>query len=193
MRPAFTADPLANTLFVLTIVVWLLGELQQAVRGRSNAQQWDRNSLFVLRLCIGGGVLLGIYALRIGAAYLGFNPFSFAFALLLMWIGIAVRWWSFWTLGRYFTFRVMTSQDQKVVTTGPYRYLRHPSYAAILLTLIGVGLTFGNWLSVAAVVGLPALGLVYRIRVEEAALSNALGASYIEYATSRKRMLPLVW
>jgi|SRR5579859_1610953 len=193
MRPAFTTDPLANALFVATVVVWTLSEFQQALRHRSNAEQSDRNSLFVLRLCIGGGVLLGAFALRVGTTYFGFSPFSFAIGLLLMWIGIALRWWSFRTLGRYFTFKVMTSQDQPIITMGPYRYLRHPSYAAILLALIGIGLAFGNWLSVVVLAGVPALGLVYRIRVEEAALSTALGASYTEYATGRKRMVPLLW
>jgi len=193
MRPAFSTDPAANALFLATIVVWVLSELQAAVRGRSNAEQRDRNSRSVLGLCILGGVLLGVFALRFGATYFGFNPFSFGFGLLLMWIGIALRCWSFWTLGRYFTFRVMTSHDQQVISTGPYRYLRHPSYAALLLALIGLGLTFGNWLSVIALVGLPALGLVYRIRVEEAALATALGASYTDYASSRKRLVPLLW
>jgi protein-S-isoprenylcysteine O-methyltransferase Ste14 len=193
LRPAFTTDPLANTLFIFTVVVWLLSELQQAVRRRSNAEQSDRNSLFVLRLCIFGGVLLGVLALRIGVTYFGFNPFSLGVGLSLMWIGTALRWWSFWSLGRYFTFTVMTSPDQPILCTGPYRYLRHPSYAALLLALLGVGVTFGNWLSVIALAGLPALGLVYRIRVEEAALSTALGNRYTEFAATRKRIVPLLW
>src|SRR5579864_3867402 len=187
MRPAFTTDPIANALFVATVVVWMLSEFQQAVRRRSHADQSDRNSLWVLRLCITVGVLLAVYLVRLSATYFGFNAVSFGVGLLLMWVGIGLRWWSFRTLGRYFTFKVMTSQDQQIITTGPYRYLRHPSYAAILLALIGIGLAFGNWLSVLVLAGVPALGLVYRIRVEEAALSTALGASYTEYATGRDR------
>jgi protein-S-isoprenylcysteine O-methyltransferase Ste14 len=48
-------------------------------------------------------------------------------------------------LGHYFTFTVMTSANQPVITTGPYRVLRHPSYAGILLVLAGIGLSYGNW------------------------------------------------
>jgi protein-S-isoprenylcysteine O-methyltransferase Ste14 len=97
------------------------------------------------------------------------------------------------TLGRYFTFNVMTSPTQRVVTTGPYCLLRHPSYTALLLILGGIGLAYGNWLSVAALFGIPLIGLAYRIRVEEAALSRALGEEYTEFARTRKRLIPLVW
>lgn len=43
--------------------------------------------------------------------------------------GEALRIWSRITLGRYFTYQVMTSKDQPVITSGPYRILRHPSYS----------------------------------------------------------------
>jgi protein-S-isoprenylcysteine O-methyltransferase Ste14 len=193
MRPAFAVEPLANALFVFTSLVWAIGELQQAVRRRSDAAKNDRYSLVTLRVCIGAGVLLAFVALRASATSFGFNPAIFGAGLLLMWMGIALRWWSFWTLGRYFTFSVMTSADQPVITTGPYRLVRHPSYAGILLSLAGVGLAFGNWISLAALLVLPTLGLLYRIRVEESSLSAALGPAYASYAVGRKRMIPLVW
>jgi protein-S-isoprenylcysteine O-methyltransferase Ste14 len=53
----------------------------------------------------------------------------------IFWCGIALRLWSFRTLGRYFTVTVQTSGDQPVITSGPYRAIRHPSYAGILLAL----------------------------------------------------------
>jgi protein-S-isoprenylcysteine O-methyltransferase Ste14 len=193
MRPAFAGEPVANALFVATVLVGVVGELQQAVRRRSDAVKSDRCSLLILRACIAAGLLLAFAALRATAMSFGYNPVSFGGGLLLISTGIALRWWSFSTLGRYFTFSVMTSVDQPVITTGPYRHVRHPSYAGILLCLAGIGLAFGNWLSLAALLVLPMLGVLYRIRVEESALSTALGAAYASYATGRKRMLPLVW
>jgi protein-S-isoprenylcysteine O-methyltransferase Ste14 len=87
----------------------------------------------------------------------------------------------------------MTSADQPVITTGPYRVLRHPSYAGMLLVLGGIGLSYGNWLSLAALVFPPLIGFIYRIHVEEAALSATLGAAYTTYASRRKRIIPFVW
>ena len=87
----------------------------------------------------------------------------------------------------------MTSVDQPVVATVPYRVLRHPGYAGILLALGGIGLSYGNWLSLAALLVLPLLGLINRFQVEEAALSATLGASYTAFANRRKRIIPFVW
>jgi len=87
----------------------------------------------------------------------------------------------------------MTSTSQPVVDVGPYRILRHPSYAALLLVLIGIGLTYGNWLSLLALTILPLAGLMNRIRVEETALAAALGPACMMYASTRKRLIPFVW
>ena len=193
MRPAFANEPVANALVIATLLVWVIGELRQALQRRSNAASSDRNSLLVLRVAIGIGVLLALLGLRVSATAFGFNPLGVGVGLLLMWAGIGLRWWSFWTLGQYFTFAVMTSREQPVITAGPYRLLRHPSYAGILLTLTGLGLLFGNWLSVAALLVCALIGFAYRIRVEEAALSKTLGDAYLTYAKTRKRLIPLIW
>ena len=132
-------------------------------------------------------------AAKVSAAAYPVDAMIFGISFAVIWVGIVLRWWSFRTLGRYFTFTVMTSANQPVITDGPYRLLRHPSYAGILLILVGVGIGYGNWLSLAALILLPLIGFVIRIRVEEAALSAALGTTYTTYATGRKRIIPFVW
>ncbi len=193
MRPAYTVDPITNALFICTAVVWVLVELRQALRRRSNAASSDRYSLMLLRICIAAGVALAIFALRLPVTSPGYTRVMVMIGLALIWCGIALRWWSFWTLGQFFTFAVMTSADQPVITTGPYRLLRHPSYAGIALALAGTGLAFGNWLSLIVLLVVPLIGLAYRIRVEESALSAALGSAYTSYAATRKRLVPFVW
>ena len=114
-------------------------------------------------------------------------------ALVLLWCGVALRLWSFRTLGRYFTFTVQTSADQPVITDGPYRVVRHPSYAGILLAVMGIGLFIGNWLSFAILTAFVTCGVVFRIRVEERALLQELGEPYRAYAAAHKRLVPFVW
>ena len=141
---------------------------------------------------VAGAVLAALAAdFRLGGYRVGVTGFVIAFGIL--WAGIALRWWSFRALGRYFTFRVMTSADQPVITSGPYRFLRHPSYLGILLALLGLALTYGNWISVASLLILPLIGFVNRIRVEEGALATTLGERYTSYAAGRKRLIPFVW
>jgi len=148
----------------------------------------------VLRASYLGGALVAIVAERAVAAA-AIQPESLAawLCLIFLWCGIAMRFWSFRTLGRYFTFTVQTSTDQPVITDGPYRFVRHPGYTGILLAVTGLGFLFGNWLSVACIVFAVMAGLVYRIRVEERALLQTLGARYSDFAATRKRLVPLVW
>jgi protein-S-isoprenylcysteine O-methyltransferase Ste14 len=93
-------------------------------------------------------------------------------------------------LGRWFTTDVRTDTAQPVIDAGPYRWVRHPSYTAAMVALLAVGLTFDNWVSLAAMVVLPLIGFGVRIRVEERALLNALGEPYRELSASPTATTP---
>ncbi len=193
MRPYFVGHPVATVLYFCTLGVWTVIEIRQMFNRRAGATNTDRGSLTILRLFAAAGVLLAALAARVTATAFPYSALIFGISLAVIWAGIGLRWWCFRTLGRYFTFTVMTSADQPVITTGPYRVLRHPSYAGILLVLGGVGLSYGNWLSLAALIILPLVGLINRIHVEEAALSATLGVAYTTYASGRRRIIPFVW
>src|SRR5258708_8466046 len=111
----------------LTRVVWFLLELRQGLTRRSEAVRADRGSLMVLRAAYVGGALIAIAAERVlPAAAIRPESLGAWLGLAFLWSGIAMRLWSFRTLGRYFTFTVQTSSDQPVITDGPYRFVRHP-------------------------------------------------------------------
>jgi protein-S-isoprenylcysteine O-methyltransferase Ste14 len=107
-------------------------------------------------------------------------------------VGIAVRQWSIATLGRSFTGHVQVQADQTVVSTGPYRWLRHPSYAGQWLEMVGVGIATGNALSTAICLTVPLIGITRRIAGEERALA-ALLPGYADYVHGRRRLIPFVW
>ena len=178
---------------MLTLGVWMVIEIRQALNRRAEAKNTDRGSLIILRLFGAAGVVLAALALRVMATAFPYNALISAISLAVIWAGIGLRWWCFRTLGRYFTYTVMTSADQPVISTGPYHLLRHPSYTGLLLILGGIGLSYGNWLSLAALTLLPLIGFANRIHVEEAALSATLGAAYTTYASGRRRIIPFVW
>src|ERR1700733_13636772 len=123
--------------------------------------QW-RNELVFRFAVVAGAILATVFerdtsaTIPAAAAWVG---------LVLLWSGIALRFWSFRTLGQYFTFIVQTSADQPVITDGPYRAIRHPSYAGLLLVIMGVGVLIGNWWSLISLTIAVACGLVFRIRV----------------------------
>ena len=79
-----------------------------------------------------------------------------------------------------------------MVEAGPYRYIRHPSYTGAIITLVGFGLTLGNWAGLFALIACGAIGYAYRIRVEETALVGALGEPYRQYMARTRRLVPFL-
>ncbi len=80
-----------------------------------------------------------------------------------------------------------------MITNGPYRLLRHPSYAGLLLIVMAVGLLIGNWWSLLCLTVAMAGALVFRIGIEERALMHRVDDSYGIYAATRKRLVPFIW
>jgi protein-S-isoprenylcysteine O-methyltransferase Ste14 len=107
-------------------------------------------------------------------------------------LGIALRQWAIATLGRFFVGHVVVQPGQTVVSTGPYRWLRHPSYTGFWLEVAGIGLGTGNVLSAAIGVLLPLIGITARIAGEERELAASL-PGYREYIRDRRRLVPLIW
>lgn len=108
-------------------------------------------------------------------------------------VGLVLRRWAIRHLGRFFTVDVAIASDHRVISDGPFRYIRHPSYTGLLLEFAGIGLALGSvsgWL----VMMIPIfLALAYRVRIEEAALSEALGEPYLAYRQRTKKFVPGVY
>ena len=116
-----------------------------------------------------------------------------AVGLVLMLGGIFLRWAAVLTLGRHFSLVVATSPSQPLVTSGPYRVLRHPAYSAVLATSAGLGLASGSWLGSAFLAGVAWALFSYRIRVEEAALASHFGPTYEAYRARTWRLIPWIF
>lgn len=106
---------------------------------------------------------------------------------------IGLRAWSIATLGRLFQYQITVQPGHRVVTGGPYRYVRHPSCSGIALVLAGIALACDDVWSLLAAAVLDGAGLAVRTRAEERQLTQALGAENERFAASRKRLVPGVW
>jgi methyltransferase len=82
----------------------------------------------------------------------------------------ALKWWAILTLGEFWTFRVIVVPRARLVTKGPYHFIRHPNYVAVIGELLSVALMTGARLT--GPVSIAAFGLLIlrRIAVEEKAL-----------------------
>jgi protein-S-isoprenylcysteine O-methyltransferase Ste14 len=113
--------------------------------------------------------------------------------LLILAAGLIIRWAAVLNLGSAFSANVAIRDTQRVRTTGLYRYIRHPSYLGLVLIFLAIGIYSRNWISLAIMLVLPTLALLYRIKIEEAALHEAFGEEYAAYSRSTKRLIPGVF
>lgn len=162
---------------------------------RSAAPPQDRGTKQVLVLVLLAGLIGGAWLCRdFSALRVGANTWAtYALGLAVLWLGIALRVWAVWSLGRYFRREVTIEPGQTVHTSGPYRFVRHPAYLGDLLIVFGFVLAWGSWIAAALGTAVALAGHIPRIRVEEAALREALGADYDRYAAHRARLLPGIW
>ena len=111
----------------------------------------------------------------------------------LIWAGMALRLWAVMTLGQFFRTSVLVHEDHRLITSGPYRVLRHPSYTGSLITLGGIGLAMGNWLSVLIITGCALLAFAIRMMVEETALAEHFGAEFAMHKRRTWAIIPFIW
>jgi protein-S-isoprenylcysteine O-methyltransferase Ste14 len=107
--------------------------------------------------------------------------------------GIAFRLWAIVSLGRFFRGTVHIQTDHEVVRSGPYRWVRHPSYSGALLAAFAFEVLTGNVLAALVAAAGCAIACAYRIRVEERMLAESLGDAYTSYASVTSRLIPRVW
>ena len=112
--------------------------------------------------------------------------------LALLTLGGALRLAAVYVLGRRFTGLVAIQDGHRLKTDGLYRYVRHPSYAGMLLYMAGYVLVFRCWLGLLLVAGTLAV-LLARMNAEEALLESEFGEEYASYRRRTWRLVPGVY
>lgn len=183
--------------FLGLFLAWSISELLGPARWRGTGErtQRDRGSIAVLAISAALGVILYFLApvLFPAAALPWSHPLLFFLGIGLVVVGTIWRWWAIGTLGRYFTGSVVIHTNQPLVRHGPYRWIRHPAYAGILLVVIGFGVMMAHWVSLVAITLGMLIGLLYRMAVEERALREAIGQPYVEYMQTTRRLIPFLF
>ena len=149
--------------------------------------------LVSLRLC---GLLtwIGLFAWLMNAAWI--SRFSMPVPIWLRWVGagtlpvsVLLFSWVFRSLGTNLTDTVVTRAEHTLVTTGPYRWVRHPFYSAALLFVVAASLVSANsYLALAG--GLAGVLLAIRTRTEEAKLIERFSDEYLAYRQRTGKFLP---
>jgi protein-S-isoprenylcysteine O-methyltransferase Ste14 len=195
--PLVFQSPLFRTLWWVTLLAVFLPEtvMSKRLTSGAGAVKADRGSKMVVILTANFSIVLGSFvaswfpSMAFGR---GWREVFFA-GLVVLVGGMMFRWYAIRVLGRFFTFDVAISAGQTVIETGPYRWIRHPSYLGSLVGYAGVGMTLGNWVALLVPAVCMMAAYSYRIPVEERALVAGLGQAYEEYRERTWRLVPFVY
>jgi protein-S-isoprenylcysteine O-methyltransferase len=173
--------------FSVVFILILIVETRVLLRSRS-ADDGSRDLGLVLVGIIGPLVLAILFSYMGWGIISGLNYAGF----FVMLVGFGLRQWSILILGKYFVPVVKVQNKQQVIETGPYRYVRHPSYTGLFLELVGVSLALSSLAGVLAVIVLFLPIFIRRMDREEKFLKERL-EGYGNYMKKTKRLVPFVY
>jgi protein-S-isoprenylcysteine O-methyltransferase Ste14 len=183
--------------FYILLYAWTASEFLLQLAKRTSARRGakkDRGSLMVILPVIFVSIWCAIwYGDTRPRTMFGGAHWLMQTALALMIAGLVIRWVAIITLWRSFSVNVAILPTQTVHKTGLYSLVRHPSYTGMLVCFVAIGLAERNWGSLAIMLLFPAAALLYRIHVEERALTEAFGAEYVQYSQVTKRLVPGIY
>jgi protein-S-isoprenylcysteine O-methyltransferase Ste14 len=189
---------LSKIVWVVFILAWGAIRFRYVHRARRNRkiEEHDRGyELALLTLTFLG--YLGVPILYVTTHLLSFADYPLHIAMFVAGIlanagGLWLFWRSHADLGRNFSAKLVIREQHDLVTTGVYRFIRHPMYASFLLWSLGQLLLLPNW--VTGLAGLFGFCVLYfpRIRREEQLMLGRFGDIYREYMAHTKRLVPYV-
>ncbi|MCX6833579.1 MAG: isoprenylcysteine carboxylmethyltransferase family protein, partial [candidate division Zixibacteria bacterium] len=181
---------------IFVSLIWVLSEIALARLKHSDTAgtKQDKSSLRILWstiiLGITAGYFLAMY--RVGTIP-AVSYYAAISGLALIVVGLVVRWIAILTLWKYFTVDVSIANEHKLVNKGLYKLVRHPAYTGSLLSFLGVGMVFSSWLALLVIFVPITIAFVYRIKVEEKALTAFFGDQYARYCATTKRLIPMIY
>lgn len=127
-----------------------------------------------------------------GLSLTGINLVLLIVGLAMVFSGIIIRFIAIGTLGKNFSGLLRIREGHTLVTTGIYRWVRHPAYLGAILLFVGIPVAVSSVLGFLAML-LLVVYLLFRIRLEEKMLTSRFGDEYREYVKRSKRLIPFVY
>jgi protein-S-isoprenylcysteine O-methyltransferase Ste14 len=183
-------------IFSIIWVLWFLSEVFLNILLRSkmpDSQETDKNSIRIIWMTIILSVTAGVFiAIKTNIPIIETNLLKYI-GLILIIAGVVVRFTAIRTLGKFFTVNLAIDSEHRLIDTGFYKYIRHPSYTGSLLSFLGLAVYLNNWISLPVIL-IPIIGVfIFRINIEEKLLIQQPGLNYSEYMNRTKRLIPFVY
>jgi protein-S-isoprenylcysteine O-methyltransferase Ste14 len=194
------ADQFFRFILIAGFILFIPIGIYHRVKSQATGERLDRRQegifiLVSLRL-LGLACWLSLLLYMIDPAWLAWS--SVALPVWLRWLGVglgmvagSLATWTFGHLGKNLTDTVVTRAEHFLISTGPYRWIRHPFYFAAGMGILAVSIVTANW-SIAVLGGLAFILLVVRTRKEEEKLLERFGEEYGNYMRRTGQFIPRI-
>jgi protein-S-isoprenylcysteine O-methyltransferase Ste14 len=181
--------------WLVFLVVWFISAFGAKKTIRNNRWSWGigiRIAAFIIVVLLLKFSLINPHSLVAVIAYLAItNPLVNALGALLCILGVALAIWARFYLGRNWGMPMSVKENTALVTTGPYKYIRHPIYTGMLVALIGTSLVLGLiWLIVFIIV---IAYFLYSAYAEERLMLKEFPNDYPAYKKRTKMLIPFIF
>jgi protein-S-isoprenylcysteine O-methyltransferase Ste14 len=179
--------------YVGVCLAMVVTELGLAKHGSAQATGSAKLTDQVMILGTTAALITGVASAALGLGRIEPRWATLVIGIVLGLAGVALRASAMSSLGHYYSLTPLAEIDQSIVSNGPYGVIRHPGYAGILLSLLGLQLIAGTWVGLLAMLFV-LVPLPVRIRIEEQLLIEQLGTRYSEYeCRTPYRLIPYVY
>jgi len=175
----------AYAVLVVGWLAWMMPFLLMK-RNKAKAEKIDRRARW--------GIFLALIAFSLVWQPIfwekSLTPWRLALSLAFFILASSLSWTASRTLGRQWRIDAGLNADHDLITSGPYRFVRHPIYTSMLCLLWAVGFLFTRlpWLALATLVAL--IGTEIRVRVEDGLLESRFGKQFEDYKRSVPGYIP---
>lgn len=181
---------IADLVFIAATVIWLSEFVFFGNRSSEQTSELQERGSFFLILA---AVLISVIASLLFREWqwtLVPNNFLLGLGLLIYVSGITLRFWAMVTLREHFSREIRTSATMELVSSGPYRSVRHPLYTGLFLCVLGVAVYTQTIAGIIVSLIFMTAVLLKRIRLEEQMLEEALPTIYSTWKKRRWILLP---
>lgn len=177
---------LRTSIYAAWAVFWIYWLLAAAGAKAGTPTRRNVRPVGLLIVILGG---VGIRVFKANGAAVS-SPVLQVVGVIVFLSGLGLAVWARIYLGRNWGMPMTRKAEPELVTSGPYRFVRHPIYSGILLGILGTALALNLYLLIAVAVG--TAYFVYSARVEEGLLTDAFPDTYPSYRASTKMLIPFV-
>jgi len=186
-----------NIIFYIISFIWIISEIVLSRMKKSDLENsitdYDKHTFRNIWITVLLSLIIGIFVSTFSFGRISILPYQQIIGLILISLGLLIRWSAILKLKESFTVDISVKKDQKIIKDGVYKFVRHPSYSGSLLSFLGLSLMFTNVFTFLIIFIPITISFLHRINIEEKVLNDVIGTEYIEYSKQTKKLIPFVY